>query len=139
MFLTDDELRDSVASVLKLSNKANLQQPWFQHTTDGNAMAYSDIVDALLKREYTMTQIQAWNRGKIIQRLQGLYWSFTMGAGLHPYSETFIKQWDQRKALETMAVETSGDDGQSPAQEPAVGFGLLRTDNDRWNEENFPM
>lgn len=138
-FLTDAELKTSVSAALKQASPANLPHVWDTHITDANFKAWQDIEGALLKRQFTKAQIAAWSQGPIIQKLQGLYWAFVLGAGLHPYDDRFIRQWDQREALKEIVVDSAGDDGQVPAGTPFMQFGLMRTDNDKWGEDNFRM
>lgn len=154
-FLTDAELKAAVADALKIQNSASLPSQWDSPIVDGNEMAYSDIVGALLDRGFTQAQIAAWGRGKIIQKLQGMYWAFVLGAALHSFDDRWVNKWDQRTYLKTIPVELPGSEGQNPAGEPGlievgtldvyddpgqfVNGRLLHTTQDRWAEKNFPM
>lgn len=155
-FILDSDLTAAVASVLKLANPASLPASWAGPITEANAMAYSDILGALMDRGFTQAQIDGWNRGATIQRLQGLYWAFVIGAGIHNFDDRWANKWDQRTYLKTCLVELAGGPGQFPAIDPglvevgtfnvqqdipvrAYDGRLISSTQDRWDEKNFPM
>lgn len=154
-FLTDNELKQAVADALKLQNVASLPAVWDTPITDGNAMAYADILAALLDRGFTQAQIDGWGSGKAIQKMQGMYWTFSLAGSLHSFDDRWVNKWDQRANLKVIPVQQPGGDAQSPAGEPGlvevgtfdvlddpgqmVNGRLLHTTQDRWAEKNFPM
>jgi len=129
MFITDDQLKQAVADAMK-QPVTSLAPAWDRIKVDANQEAYKDIVGILLNRGFTQAQIDAWDRGAAMQRLQGLYWAFVHGAGLHNFDDRWVNKYDQRANLESVAVSSGGD--VSGADAGVAVSGLMNTDDDRY-------
>lgn len=103
MFLTDAELKKAIADGFHKA-VTELSDAWDGIVPDANEEAYKDICGILMGRGFLLSQVVAWDRGKAIQRLQGMYWAYIHGGALHNYDQSWIDRLDQRKNLESMPV-----------------------------------
>lgn len=144
MFLTDDDVRQSVAGLLKM-DVAGLAGYWDRLVKECHASAYYDVRGALLQRGFTAAQVDAWDRGAEFERDLTLYWCLVRGGlQVHAISAEQLDRLDRRKELETVLVETAAAP-QPPAQEPGrIVSGVLATSyvtadgvtvEDRWTRD----
>lgn len=131
MFITDADLKQAVADTLSKS-LTDLPEKWDRIVTRANKDAYNDIISILLGRGYSQSQIDAWDRGESIQTLQGLYWAFVHGAGLHNYDDRWVNKFDQRAYLKDPALLIDDGGVPSSAGEGVAMSGLLDTEDDRF-------
>lgn len=133
-FLTDAELKTSLAATLKVAS-GDLPAYWDTLVTECNSAAYLDVRGGLLQRGFTSTQVDAWDRGKEFQRDIGLYWLLVKGAGLHEYDQKFVMLLDRRKELQTVIVELNGESHTPAGDPPTARFNRFDTTNDQWTME----
>lgn len=144
MFLTDPDVRQSVAGLLK-QDAATLAGYWDRLIQECHASAYYDVRGALLQRGFTVAQVDGWDRGAEFERDLTLYWCMVRG-GLHVHaiSAEQLDRLDRRKELETVLVETAAAP-QPPAHDPGrITHGVLATTytdaagadrEDRWTRD----
>ena len=125
MFVTDAQLLKRIEAMLKVGEGATaFNAPfWSGLATDSNAAAFNAIRRIMAGRGYIASQLALWDDGAEFEMDIGLFWAFTKGAGLHDYTDKWIKPLDRRKELLDV-VFTIGGVFQSPLGPPlAFGFG----------------
>lgn len=133
-FITDLELKTSLAATLKVL-VSDLPAYWDVLIPECNESAYYCIRGILLQRGFLVSQIDNWDRGREYQIDLGLYWLLVKGAGLHEYDDKFILLLDRRKELETVVVESFGNNQIPAGDPPGAVFNRLNTIGDRWTLE----
>jgi len=132
-FITDDQLKQSFADVLKVFNVGDLKSFIKDFmVSECNLDAYQDIRGALFQRGYTAAQIDSWDRGAVFNRDIGLFWLLSRTANVNQWDMEFTEKFDRRLELANVAV-TSGDLVLIPAGYPTgATFSQLSTTNDNW-------
>lgn len=142
-FITDATLQAYVAAALKksvtdLTTLANGQPSyWPTLITQANLMAWGEISDRLIRRGWTIAQVNGWDRGAEAQTAMGLYFALRDGGALDGFSEVFIndklRYFDQNNPKNVLdnTLVTNGTVWQVPADSPGtVGTGPLDTSED---------
>ena len=144
MFLTDDDVRQSVAGLLKM-DVAGLAGYWDRLVKECHASAYYDVRGILLQRGFTSAQVDTWDRGAEFERDLTLYWCMVRGGTIVPAaSSEQLDRLDRRKELETVLVESAAAP-QPPAHDPGrISHGVMATtytdadgveQTDRWTKD----
>ena len=84
-FVTDDDVLDRLAAVLKKPSRTDLEPYWATIVERANADAYNEIVRQLVLKGYTQEQVDgppAWIHGAEYQEALALYWALEYGGGL---------------------------------------------------------
>lgn len=122
MFLPDTDIQTALAAILKTASFGDLPNFWTVIVQNAHPQAFNDIQTALLRRGFSVAQVQAWDQGPYFERTQTLYWCLVNGAGLHNYDPKYIVMLDRRRELPTVEV-TNGGIWQAPAITPPTGPG----------------
>lgn len=122
-WITDQQLKDKLIAVLQ---KASLEvdAPWDEIIPDANKAAYDDIVEPLLKRGYTIDQIDSWDARTTYNIDIGLFWCLVKGGCTKDFDETFIMLLDRRAKLETLEIIL---DGEIVVPETLTGSGTIKS------------
>lgn len=138
-FVTDAELRNEIASRLKVDGVDLSDADWVPNVSSSNKAAYADIIGALLARGYTAAQIATWDARKTFQLHQGMFWALYGAKGADdPDSERWAK-FDRREELKTVALVAGGVIITDPAKAGAVSYGTLNTDADRYVRDTYSL
>ena len=91
----------------------------------------------LVGKGYTKEQIDNWPRLTSQHRLQGLYWAFVHGAGLHSFDDRWVNKLDQREALKdpAMMIDDTGGGLQGLGDPGFIKVGRLNSTEDTWNRD----
>lgn len=91
--------------------KASLEVPaaWDEIVPHANISAYHDIVAALLKRGYSITQIDSWDSREDFNRDIGAYKALVDGGCTKDFDETFILLKNRMAELETLELVIDGE------------------------------
>jgi hypothetical protein len=109
-FITDDVLKDKLASELKVLGSGLTDAAWDNIIHDSNSSAKNEILTKLYARGYSLTQIQTWDRVEEFQTDIGLYWCLVKGANLSLATITLeiIKLHDRRGELDEIGILEGG-------------------------------
>ena len=129
MFITDEQLTASLASMLK-KPAAQIAPFWEEIVTASNESAFGSIRSHFLARGFTAAQIDAWDQGPEYQRDIGLFWCLVKGGGLHGYDSTFIKMLDRRAELKQFDLETGGIPQEQLGSPKLIAYGKIEDDED---------
>lgn len=138
-FIIDAVLLDHVKGLLTVAT-LDLDTPWTGIAHFANLAAYGQIRNALLKRGFSIAQVDAWDDGAEYQLDLGTFWALTKGGCTKDYDAKFIASLDRRKELPTVYV-TRGGVPVVPAT-PRVAVGAMGdplvdifnlTDRDLWD------
>jgi hypothetical protein len=107
-FVSTSDAQTAVAGVLKVAF-ADLPSYWTGVVADSQVSAYQEIEAQLLDRGYILSQVLLWDRGAEFEKDLTIFWALTRGGGLSGmYDDRFIKMFDRRKDLATVAIAISG-------------------------------
>jgi hypothetical protein len=132
-FITDEQLRERLAGLLKVAADSELiddNSPWQTIIEDSNESAYQEILGRLSDRGFTMAQIESWSRRQEFNIDIGLFWALTKGGGLHAYDDRFIVKLDRREELDSVAILDSSGSALGPSGSGTVGYGPMAEDEE---------
>lgn len=127
MFTTDAQVKQDVADVLRTA-LANLPT-WVDNVVARvHESAYEEIVEKLMGRGFTQTQIDAWRRGEEFERAIALWYFFTTPQAIGIYDKQALETWEKfRTGLKSVTI--AGSSGwTTPADTPGVPAVGLVTD-----------
>jgi hypothetical protein len=133
LWVSDADLKSKLKDVLQ---KATFEAvtSWDSIISDSNLSAYNYIVSALLRRGYTMDQIDAWDSRTTYEIDIGLYWSLVKGGCTKDFDETFINALDRRLELLDLELVIGGEIVVPPVLPlgggGSVQSGTMKNDND---------
>ena len=130
-FVTDDDVLDRLAAVLKKPSRTDLEPYWATIVERANADAYNEIVRQLVLKGYTQEQVDgppAWIHGAEYQEALALYWALEYGGGLEEVERPLLEALKEKvDSLKTVLV--LDDEGKVLAPFVAgngkVGFGEM--------------
>jgi hypothetical protein len=133
--LSAADLKQAVADSMQLPTVTALSPRWDRICQMAVDDAAKDIFNLLAGQGHTADQINAWGRLTSVHRLQGLYWAFVHGVGMHNFDDRWVNKLDQRTALATMNVE--GESGIIQAADSPTDIIYRRFDstNDTWTRD----
>jgi len=134
LWVSDADLKTRLKDVLQKA-AFEVTTVWDTIVPDANLSAYNYIVEALLKRGYTMDQIDAWDSRTTYETDIGLFWCLVKGGCTKDFDETFIMLLDRRLELATVELVIDGEIVTPPPDGPltasaTVQTGAMRNDND---------
>lgn len=143
-FISNQTLQSYVAAVLHRAGAAvttDVTQStfWPSIVAQANQSAWGEILDRLIRRGFTVTQINAWDRGAEVQTQIGCYNALRDGGCLENFSETFLRNmmryFDptiEGNILDNTLV-TNSQQWQTPGDTPGnIGTGPLDTTEDMY-------
>ena len=109
MFITDAQLKTSLAAQLKVASESDVPAFFTNDIlTRSNLAAYQDILGRLLARGFTKAQVDSWDRGAEFQTAIALYWCFVNAGMYGGYDVETLRALDRRKDLDKELVFASG-------------------------------
>lgn len=127
MSLSVDDVLARVAAALKVPGPDALEPWWLDVCLAALESAAADVRGALLARNFTLEQIDAWAGLDAYVSDQALYWSLVNGAGTEAFDDRFVKQMDRREAIKTAQVTEVNDKGLTVlSHSDSVGHGRLK-------------
>lgn len=135
-FLSDAQLTAALHDCLQIKGDNPTAKFWATIITAANNEAYYIILDALLQRGWSKTDIDQWDRGFEFQRDIGVWKCLTQGSAMAPtlYSGTALAQLDRREELKRVAVTINGvwKDATEIYGQPQTGPGSVIFPNQCW-------
>jgi hypothetical protein len=119
VFLTDTQTMQDLSDTLKMIGVTNMPPWWNTINTKSHAWAYSQIVQRLLRRGYSITLINQWDEGGQFESDLTIFRALSRAATLENLSADFINKFDRRDELLAAAV-TINNVFQNP-DNPSVG------------------
>lgn len=133
--LTSGQLKQAVADSQQVP-VTTLSARWDRICDMAVDDAFQDIVTHFIGRGYNLDQINGWDRLTSLHRLQGLYWAFVHGAGLHNFSDQWVNKLDQRSGMADMAITQSGGILAGGGNTDAfIEFGRFDSTQDAWTRD----
>lgn len=127
MFCTIAEITGALKDEFKNKASVTLAGHWDTILGRSHTSAYWDIVNALLKRGYSKTQIDQWDRGAEFEKDLACFWSLARAAGQNPdaFNEAYLaegKLLDRRAELAEVVFTIGG-----VIVDPAGSYGQVTT------------
>jgi hypothetical protein len=111
-YLTDPELKDSVASALN-TTAAAMNAKYSAQIADANEAAQAEIKSRLAARGYTAAQVLTWARLEEFNRDLGIWFTFARATALDheaPPTQAAFDRLDRRLELDTVTLlDAAGD------------------------------
>lgn len=124
-YITDAELKDSVASALGVYPSSDLSAEWDSIISAANKSAANDIVQALMALSYSISDIENWDQIQDFNRDLGTFWSLTRGSGLGNYPAQQLESLDRRDELRKLTlIMVSGVGVAAPAPNTSAVGGI---------------
>lgn len=131
MFLTDVQLLSDLADTIQ-KNVSDLQGYWSNALSQSHSWAWTQIVQRLMARGYTLSQINSWDQpyGADYERNLTLWAVLCRSAAMQAVEERTIGMFDVRKDLDEVMLIVGGI-AAYPAGDPGtVGVGDVSTESD---------
>lgn len=129
-WITAATVLDRIANALHVASAASLNARWTAIATRAADAGYRDIYTRLVKRGYTVEQLNSWDYRESFVSDQAAYWALVEGSGLADYSDRDYNKFDHRKELDDAAfavlingaVVEPGYSGENPGGSVISGF-----------------
>ncbi len=102
-YITSAELLTALANALQVADENSLS---VGTVTLANAVkyAYNEIIDRMTKRGFPISQIDSWDRRVEFNTQIGLWHCFAVGGVPAGGDQSWVKNFDQRKDLDTVGL-----------------------------------
>lgn len=131
-----DTLEQDVKDILKLADDQNLEAYWSRLIEKARQTAYSDLIDILIGRGYTIAQLDAWDSREVYNRQQALFWLYTetsLGMGYDDKEINKLNRAEQLRKATTIMINGVAVKPDAPAANGGIGGGLICEEGYRIN------
>lgn len=102
--IPDAKVFDAVSSILQKNCADPLAASYAEICSEANRLAIADINRILVTKGYSPAVIAVWDDLGRYNLDQAIFWALTRAGGLSGLSDSFVKNFDRRKELETMTA-----------------------------------